>query len=402
MHLPDPRAPSVRANIPLDAGKRMTPLSTNGAAMRNGQLDRAPGNPAQLIDTIRIQPWLLAMPTEEEVDLSRSAAGTGVPRQFAHLSLQIADQNLVLWIFGVTQDKNLRHVSAAITNIPESSALFTVTEDERVFGTIITPNQSYRVLPISSTEQAIYRLQGRVNGKPARDEAVPLSQLTKQHQEVQRRHLQALKIAEMQFEFVHFRQDGNTFSSRGGRLGRFTPETATSEDVTKLLSKVGALTNVEQLGKFHIVDRGKHHVRFEQLINGIPVAQRNEITTTPDGSVNEIRLLLTDPARAPTGAPIPKAEAMFFGTKAYAAGAAEDVEFTSEPKLIYEATPESVELLLVYKFTVRRPNRHHSIVRVNAITGEAKIEDANPTLIIQCPDSSALARHSAFGAPPVT
>jgi hypothetical protein len=379
LHLPDPGSAKVRATVPADTGQRRTSLSKGWSATRSDTArDLAARTSAQLVGTVQIKPWLLAMPTEREVDLSQPATATAVPRQFAALSLQIGDEDLALWVVGVTQDGSLRHVSAAITNAPDASALFTVTsDDDRVFGTITTRNRSYRILPISKTEQAVYELMRRAGGPAAKDTAVSIARMTAQEQAVQRRHLQAQKVAELQFEFVDFRLDGNTFASRGGRFGRFTPKTAAVDDIAKLLAKAGALTNADKLGQFRIVERNEHSVRFEQLINGIAVAARNEITTTPAGDVDEVRLFLTDPARAPAGQPMSQAEAMSRAAKAYAAGAEEEVEFTGEPRLFYRRTAASEPLELLYEFSVRRPNAPHAIVRINALTGAVTIRDAS-------------------------
>jgi hypothetical protein len=378
LHLPDPASAAAGAVIPDDASQRHTLLSKSWSAARSDAArGLAGGNSAQLLGTVQIKPWLLSMPTEQDVDLSRPAMGTGVPRQFAALSLQIGDQELSLWVVDVTQDAALRHVSAVVTSMPDSAALFTVTSDGRVFGTVTTPTVAYRILPITATEQAVYRLARRADGRSAQDAAVTFARITPQDQAVQRRHLQAAKVAELQFEFVDFRPDGNTFASRGGRLGRFTAKTASSEDVAKLLAKAGALTNADKFGQFRIVERGEHQVEFVQLINGIAVAARNQITTTPAGEVDEVRLFLTDPARAPDGQPMPQAEAMSRAARAYAAGAAAEVEFTSEPRLFYRRTAASEPLELLYEFTLRRPNAPHSIVRINALTGEVTIRDAS-------------------------
>jgi hypothetical protein len=174
--------------------------------------------------------------------------------------------------------------------------------------------------------------------------------------------------------------------------------------VARLLARTGALTDVEQLGPFRIVERGKHHVRFEQLINGIPVALRNEITTTLDGDIDEIRLLLTDPARAPVGQPMTPAQATMLAINAYAPGAAADVELTNEPRLFYQDTAAGQPLELVYELTLRRPTASHSVVRINAITSGLEIRDTTLPVVdefgfdIYVTDSGAPRRSSDPGA----
>jgi hypothetical protein len=62
--------------------------------------------------------------------------------------------------------------------MPDASALFTVTSDGRVIGTITTADRSYRILPVSSTEQAVYSLARRPDGRAANEVAVSIARST--------------------------------------------------------------------------------------------------------------------------------------------------------------------------------------------------------------------------------
>lgn len=378
LQLPDLSDPVVRQAAPRYQGQQKSMLNSKRPASADDQSARgieATAEHGRLTETLRIKPWLLGMPTPTEVDLSRPASGFGVPRQFAHLALEIEGRESLLWVIDVTQQGSLRHVSAIITNSNAGWALFTV-ENERIYGTIKTDSNSYRVLPLSTQDQGVYRLQDRVKGKSGVDLPVSLSHLGESGELTQRKHLQALKIAEMQFDVVSHSADGSRLAVQGGRrLGRFDTANATEHTVVNLLSRLGELTFAPRLS-FQITERSKYHVRFRQVINGIHIEQNNEITTSSDGHVAELRILVKDPSRVSSRAAIPVSEGMRLAARKYSQSIENphaEVEFIREARLYYKGVPGSRELQLFYEFAVGAPERPESLVTVNAMTSQVKV-----------------------------
>lgn len=384
IHLPDTRQLRQQRVSEFQDAVTRTPLSDHRDLRTAERLEdplRPTDRDVTAVQTVHIKPMLLDMPTAEEVDFGRPVSGVGVPRQFANLVLTIEGTEYHLRVVNVAVDPahGLRHVTAQVQNVEDAFALFSVSATGQVTGTLKAGDRVYRILPGSGTEQIIYRLAQQPGRSVApEDQRVVRRLASDTAAEAQQRHLQMLKVADLQFEFVTLRQNGHRFAARGGRLGAFNPETASHRELMDVLERLGALSNAARYRDFRIVERHPGFLRFEQLIAGIPVETRNEITTTANGRIDEVRIVLVDPARAPRAVAISEARAMQAAATAFLkhlGQASGEVEFLGRPRLTYTDAVKGAPLALVYTVAVRTRESAVMQAKVNALTSEVDIID---------------------------
>jgi hypothetical protein len=371
VYMPRGSAQAAAALTAEVASRRTTKLAEiiNLSGVRSDARSRG-----QAVQALRIRPMLLEVPTATDVDLRTSAFSTQVPRQLAKLSLTIEGQEYLLWVVDSMRDSlGYRHVSATVLNVPGASASFTVAANGQVAGSLVTPHSSYRIVPSSGKEQLVYRLDPSAGSSA--DQLLTAVDLDRAARAVELRHVQAMKVAELQLEMAVLRDEGNVLATRGGNLGKLDPHAATEVDVRALLSRLGHLTNAVEYGEFHVVERRNHELRFQQLIGGIPVDAFSSIVTNREGEVSELHIKLADPRLAPSGEPISRVQAVTFAVSEYArqAGGGREVEVLEESGLIYQHKGGH-ELRPVYRFYVRSAGSAGLRAHVDALTGVVTLE----------------------------
>jgi hypothetical protein len=374
LSLPDPNHLDA-SRVQLESGGySLTPLAQPQRAKLQARNTAMATEFARAVDVISpINVALLDMPTAQDVDFSKPASGLGVPRQLARLSITLEGAQYVLWVVAVNEDREgYRHVTAKVLNHENSYAQFTIGKDRRVVGTVVTPQRSYRITPADGDAQLVYRLTK--NAATARRQLLPGPAI-----ETQKRHVQAVTAAELQPDVVTLRQRGDKLHVRGGKLGSFDARAASADNLRQVIERLGPLSNAASYGEFSITEQTRNRLRFVQLIKGVPVVARNEITLDAAGRVVDVRLSVVDPARAPTSPAIARERAMQVASRAYAAhigAVGADVELEERPGLHYMVTVQGQPLKLQYRYAVRTSGRTGDFVTVDAIGEEVAISSA--------------------------
>jgi hypothetical protein len=332
------------------------------------------------IDALRINRSLLGMPTAQEIDPNVPSMGLGVPRQFAQLSLAIEGQEFILFIVDEAYDakRNLRHLTAAVLNHADSYARFTVDDGTgSVAGTLRTSRHAYRFVPAGKDTQLVYRLNPAA--QPAGQAAAEtlLTATSADAATLERRHVQMEVMAEINPQKIRMARNGLSVNIEGGNLGRVAESQISTQAVLNVLSRLEPLTNVKGNETIRItrsIGRSEQRIKFEQLIDGIPVARRNELIVNADGTVRQIRASIVDPARAPQQELMTQARAYAFAVEAVnrAIGRAQ-LSQVLEPRLYLHVSADQYELIPKYDFMLEPTGQPTYRVSVNALTGETSL-----------------------------
>lgn len=190
---------------------------------------------------------------------------------------------------------------------------------------------------------------------------------------------QSIVAAQLQPQALTVRQQGDRLDIHGGKLGYFEAQAPFAENLRKLIERLGPLSNASKYGEFTVTEQTTGRVRFQQIIRGVPVIARNEVQVDAQGQVQEVRLSVVDPARAPRAQPIAKQRAMQIAARAYQVESGKvdaEVELDDFPGLHYEPTARGQPLKLRYRFTARIPGAARDFVTVDAITEAVEITSA--------------------------
>lgn len=175
------------------------------------------------------------------------------------------------------------------------------------------------------------------------------------------------------------RQNGDILYVRGGDIGRFDAAAPLEENLRRLFEKLGTLSNATKPDEFVITEQTSGFVGFKQLIGGVPVDARNEVSFGPDAAIIEIWLSVVSATRAPRGSPISKARAMQLASSAYAEHYAQpkaEVELSDNPGLRYRTTPREQPLILEYRFAATGYGLESAFVTVNALDETVTVTSA--------------------------
>jgi Zn-dependent metalloprotease len=124
--------------------------------------------------------------------------------------------------------------------------------------------------------------------------------------QVERRHAQAERIAEIKPVISVHPKNGFTTTLQGGAIGKVdVARLGESQVMAHLLQDLSVFTRATGDEEFEILsvgsrdDQGRRRVAFRQLIGGIPVDFQSKLEVGPDGDVWKLITRVFDPSAAP-------------------------------------------------------------------------------------------------------
>jgi hypothetical protein len=226
-----------------------------------------------------------------------------------YFSLVIEGNEYVLDVVEVTFDPEfgVQQVLAAIVNTTlDAYARFTFDpKSGSIAGTVTSGGQKYRI--VSSNDrgaQLVFRLgsaQTDAGGLVTSEKLVASSVA-----QVERRHVQAERIAEIKPDIFVLPKNGFSTILQGGAIGKVdVARLGEPQVIAHLLKDLSAFTRATGDEEFEILsvgsrdDQGRRRVKFRQLIGGIPVDFRSTLEVGPDGDVWYLITQVFDPSAAP-------------------------------------------------------------------------------------------------------
>jgi hypothetical protein len=363
--------------VPKDMGIRLAVVTDQQAVTPNSlAIDGI------LMGTVKIHPLLLTKPSEARLDPSHPSVGIGLPQELARFSLEIQGVAYDLAFLSEAHDEKyqLRHVTMAVLNQPDSYARFTVDDVKaQVYGTIQSPTGVYRLVQTpGSQDQWVFRLSPKTTPAAA---LTPHSADTPVAGTLARRHQEVEVVAELQpapgYPIVLSDEDRFT-QIRGGNLG--TMRSRTPAAFVTAMRRLAAISRVtgKEIFRVRRVDEAADgvQVRYEQMIGGIPVDGDSVVTLDSAGKITGIEIRVI-PWNANTVQPklsekaaLQKSIACWADT--YRA-TANNVEVIEPGKLYYASRDPQRGLTLIYEFKFRINSGFIYRALVNAETGDTEI-----------------------------
>jgi len=339
-----------------------------------------------LVDTISLRQELLQAPAT----FGQAAGVAGEIAGFASaatttdiLTLTIEGRSYELSYVSHAIDPKvvMRHVTLQVLGSPASYARFSISGNGFIVGTLHTPRATYRIVPVDATTQNVYRVRSDGSASSLRYQRVA-REIAGQIGDLERRHVQLERLADIRPEFSIGSDTGGTLNIKGGRLGKMARGKATAAAVLAALEPQSVLTRapagLEVRIKRESGSGPAKRIEFEQVINGIPVLQRNLINLAGDGTIREIRTAFVAPARVQSLPMISEQRALQHAVAALEEkfrARIEEVELVKPTELYYDVRPFEEHLVPEYRFSIDTAAHDSWIVRVNAYTGESEIGD---------------------------
>ena len=244
-----------------------------------------------------------------------------------YFSLRIEGKEYVLDVVEVVFDPvfRMQHVLAAIVNAttPDAYARFTFDPGSgSIAGTLEGGFQRYRIVSSDDRKvQLVFRL-----GSAQADAGVLVTSgktVASSIAQVERRHAQAERIAEIKPDAFSLPRNGWSTRLRGGAIGKVDiARLGEPQVIAHLLKELSVFTRATGDEEFKIdavspdaPDNGSRTVEFHQLIGGIPVADsRSILRVGPEGDVTYLQTRVFDPSGLPTEL-IGKQEALRIATE---------------------------------------------------------------------------------------
>lgn len=236
----------------------------------------------------------------------RGKTGTASEKYF---SLTIEGKEYVLDVLQTVFDSvfGMQHVLAAVVNTtPDAYARFTFDPESRaIAGTVVSDDQTFRIVSSNDREaQLVFRLgSGQTDAKRLiTSEKLVASSIA----QVERRNAQTERIAEIKPDSFTYPKNGWTTSLNGGAIGKVDLATpGNSEAIAHVLKELSVFTRATDDEEFEIVSSGAEadggrHVRFRQLIGGIPVDFVSIMDVGPEGNIKYLQTRVFDPSGIPT------------------------------------------------------------------------------------------------------
>ncbi len=377
--LPDVRAAISNASRTYDA-KSVAPLAEVRFAPARSQLTLRHTEAA--VGLVKIRPELLKQAVAPGGSAAAFAGRAPLPRRDRILALNVASEQLVLRLTSVVYDAryDLYHSSAVVLNRDDGYARFTADASGNVAGTLYLPSGSYRIVPDSSGAQQIVR----VGVRPASAAASPVafdSQLTAPAlQRLERRHAQAQIVAELQPRVFMLAQSNLNVYLEGAELAHVSLEVFDENALRAALITLAPLTNARADTDLRIVlDRkradGSRLIQFEQLIHGVPLNRRNEVTVDSSGKITKIDTSLLTQQVQVAEPLIAERQALDIALRAVAThhGSPSEFRLSKPPVLRYEFAVGGGKVEPIYRFALQASPSSSYEVRVNASSGEPEV-----------------------------
>jgi hypothetical protein len=336
----------------------------------------AHSNLASYVGSLRIHPALLSKPTRSEVDTSKPFISTGVPLQHAVLTLEIDGIGYELVFQDETQDpaNRIRHVTMVALNHSHAYARFAVDDATgRVLGTLVTSAATFRIIPGRDVpEQHIYRVAGRSN-------RVPGLELDPAAAKLELRHIQLEEVSVLKPNRALVSPVARAIYMQGGELGRMD---GSATEFGALPRRLSVLTRADGSEAFEVASRlglnnGLTRIRFNQLINGIPVRADNEVILDSDGAIVQLSIQLASTNKDNTSFRLNEKDAIEIAKNVWGREFGRElisIEFVSSPKLwlIPRAPLEDVSLVYEFVFSVNGEADRY-VASVDATTGDVTV-----------------------------
>jgi hypothetical protein len=352
------------------------PASTESQSPRAAAPGNATSAPAASMAIITIDVGKLRAPAQASPRKEVLIVGDPPPAP-GPLIVQIGDRKFELaWVAETNEaTRAIRHESLQVINVPGGYARFSVSGDE-VVGTIVTPQETYRIVPHGPGQQAVFRVSSRDSGSKYERKLMAGSPAAA----LERRHVQLEKLAEIQPEQVGGSEAGRYLFLRGGRIGKIVGKV----DARKTLEAVhsfGDLANAPQDLQVQIASVNAHklgqQIAFRQLVKGIPYFALNEIDIDKDGNIVGVNTQFVDAGQADDVDLLTAAKAQQQAVKAVESMIKthlDEYELLKPTELFYYFEPGVQKLIPYYTFYMSAQRADGSwMVRVNAINGDARI-----------------------------
>ena len=338
------------------------------------------------VDTLKIRAQLLRGPSRQ------GSTATGVSfgnlPQDRTLEISIESRTYALSVVEEIQDfkRGVRHVAATIQNEPGGYARFTIdgtSGSGQVVGTLHTSHDNYRIGPHSSGQQLVFRekqpeaLMQAAQSSMASGGLHTLSKLERIHQ-------RAEMLATIQPWRARIEEDAGHLFIQRGNLGSLRDNS--TEAVRAVIQRLAVLTSLDVAPAIRITGafgsgsgKGGQIIRFEQLINGIPVERRNEIRVDEGGKVTEVTTSFVNPELVAAQALLKPEAAEGLARHALdfeLRGAAGKVTIIAAPVLTYIVSNAQLELTPVYRLTLATEAGEPFVITVGASTGQTSVMPA--------------------------
>ena len=325
------------------------------------------------VDTLRIREQLLHGPGAQ--GSAAGGIGFGALPQDRALQLSIEGQTYTLSIVEEIQDlkRGVRYVSAAMPNDPAGYARFTIDGSSgQVVGSLHTSSDDYRIVPHSSGQQLVFRK--KLPESLAAGQQRALSKLERIHQ-------RAEMLAAIQPSRARIEEGAGHLFIQDGSLGSLRSNSP--EAIRAVIQRLAALTSLDVAPSIRITGifasaagTGPRIIRFEQVINGIPVERRNEIRVDAAGKVTEVNVAFVDPESVPARTLLTAKAAERSARKALdfeLRGAAGTITLMAAPELKYAVANAQLELTPLYTFDLATAAGEPYSVTVDASTGQTQV-----------------------------
>jgi hypothetical protein len=377
--------PISEINAPLPAISRSTPfsLSDDGSKKRLEDLEIPSLESALPVDTLKIREELLHGPSHQG-PLAGGVRFGSLPQDQV-LQLSIEGRAYTLSIVEEVQDlkRGVRHIVAMMRNEPGGYARFTVDgASKQVVGTLRTAYDKYRIAPHPSGQQLVFREKQPEALMQAGQSSMasgrrPLSNLERIHQ-------RAEMLATIQPWRARIEEDAGYLFVQEGNLG--TLRDNSTAGVREVIQRLGALTLLDVVPTIRITGvfrsasgNGPQIIRFEQLINGIPVERRNEIRVDNAGEITEVTTSFINPELVAAQALLPPEAAEGLARNALdfeLRGTAGKVSIIVAPALSYIVSNAQLELAPVYRLTLATEAGEPFVITVGAGNGQTTVMPA--------------------------
>jgi hypothetical protein len=379
--LPEPSTiPALARTVPIDLSREQPLKSTSTpetlAAVNAKSL--AAGEP-QALQLIDLDPKLLRAPLANRSQPGQfSIGGESRPTAALPFTVTLEGRTLKLAVIAETYSPNTidRYVTAAVLNVPGAYARFTVGLD-RVVGTLVTPEATYRLLPAGSGQVSVHKVGTKDATGTARYRQI--EQAGSLDAAMEQRHIQLERLAQIQPTRAFASQSGRYFKAEGGQLGTLTgePSAQAVASVLRALADVNYAPDQLQLRirGIHSSSRGRL-IDFQQTIRNIPVMGSNQLMLDATGKVIEITTQFVDPSQA-SDLPVMSEEdarkAAIREVEKETKGAVSEYEVLGPVTLQYERETDA-SLAAYYTLALRPlPAGRAVSVHVNAHSGQATV-----------------------------
>lgn len=333
------------------------------------------------LGVVKIRPDLLKQPGVP-VGVTGAFARNAPLSQHKTLSLNLGTEKIVLRVTSVVYDSrfDLYHSTAVILNRDGSYARFTINQAGDVAGTVYLPSSIYRIVPGSLGIQHVVRFAESTSSGVAMRTQFREQAASSDLASLERRHSQATIVAELQPRVFMLAKSNLSVYLEAAELGRVSTGVLDENELKNALLALSPLTNAREDSHLRMLSNtrgpdGSRIVQFEQLINGIPLNQRNDIVVDSLGRIIRVNSSLLTEEISVAESLLPERQALDIALRAVAAHHKSPSEFQlSRPSTIrYEFAVGGGVVEPIFRFFLQADTSSAYEVLVNANSGAAEV-----------------------------